>query len=553
MLFPSNNPEFAPSSPEATEVDVLLQRDRLRSIERHFQGPWVTVRSSGKLSNAFNVFAFLIPLDGKPAFMKSVAWNFRGDDLHPQVECVTDGCDKQEVYYLRHGNTAGAEPIFHIRSHYNHWPTSLEVAEEFRLFFNLYHDSTRNLLLHCDVNGAEDEVARITATSIQIKLAYIVRYLRAKQMHLAVQFDSHASSTRSLDQLGISPAVETRCDENCHLELSVRDWDRDDEFRSVSGLMGKIVLSCPGPIEWEDPYEERRSSAINFIVGTDAAGNPVELPCKLEKGGERSADYLTPVFFKREVLLKYFNQPERFSVEDGYLHCGALWGLRLDNDHPKFITVWLGDLAHLDAHEQGHWRAFNVPPEGAFSETFRARNLMGQFADPTMADLVFKQLYPQVNEDWRKRFGWLLWKEPHVGDQYVFRKVHISVTDEQSEFDEQNVLLAKLLVDFLNEEELAKSAVGLVADAKGIAKLNGFFRAQNMTGFEVHIKTLNTLQRIRSTGIHRKGSQYEKSMTDMGLKDLHLVDASRRVFEIVVEFLRWAKSSLEGAAPKLDD
>jgi hypothetical protein len=163
-----------------------------------------------------------------------------------------------------------------------------------------------------------------------------------------------------------------------------------------------------------------------------------------------------------------------------------------------------------------------------------------------MPDLVFKQLYPRVSKAWTERFGWPLWKEPHQGDEYVFNKLHVSLSDEQSEFDEQNVLLAKVLVDFLNEEELEKGAPSLPKDAKGgIIKLTAFLQANDMSGGEAHFKMLRGLQRIRSKGVHRKDEAYNDALNALGLKSIHRVDASRHVFQMAVDFLRWLQSVLK--------
>lgn len=269
-------------------------------------------------------------------------------------------------------------------------------------------------------------------------------------------------------------------------------------------MIGKLTLPCPGPREWEDPYAEKHESYAEFITGSDPEGKPIRQSCKAEEDGNRSPSFLTPVFFKRQVLQKYFNEPERYTVGDGRLSCGGLWSLRFDNDHPHHVGAWLGDLGYLSATEQAHWKGFDIIPDGTFSQTFFTRNIRAWFADPTMPDLMFKNLYPRINEAWRTRYGWPLWKTPHSQDEYIFNKLHVSLGDEQAEFDEQNVLLAKVLVDFLNEEELEKGAGELPKDAKGIAKLAGFLQANSISDADQYLKFLRGLQLVRSKSVHRK-------------------------------------------------
>lgn len=67
------------------------------------------------------------------------------------------------------------------------------------------------------------------------------------------------------------------------------------------------------------------------------------------------------------VLKKYYEDPEKYNVTDGYLSCGGLWGLRMDNDLISTVMVFLGDLGQtLSAKEQKHWKTFNIPPSDNF-------------------------------------------------------------------------------------------------------------------------------------------------------------------------------------------
>jgi hypothetical protein len=67
-----------------------------------------------------------------------------------------------------------------------------------------------------------------------------------------------------------------------------------------------------------------------------------------------------------------------------------------------------------------------------------------------MPDLRLKMLYPGTNGEWSKRYNWPLWHEPEPADEYVMPQLHVCLDENQSEFDQQNGLLAKMMVDFLN-------------------------------------------------------------------------------------------------------
>ena len=109
--------------------------------------------------------------------------------------------------------------------------------------------------------------------------------------------------------------------------------------------------------------------------------------------------------------------------------------------------------------------------------------------------------------------------------------MRVPVTNSQPEFDEQAGVLAKLLVDSLNEKELESRAGVLEEGAKGIAKLDGFLVA---TGFPQRqiVPLLRDLQALRSTGTApRKGSAYEKVVAKLGVDLARKADTLRRILQ----------------------
>jgi hypothetical protein len=117
--------------------------------------------------------------------------------------------------------------------------------------------------------------------------------------------------------------------------------------------------------------------------------------------------------------------------------------------------------------------------------------------------------------------------------------VRIPVTNSQAEVDEQIGCLTKLLVDSLNEKELAARAGVLEEGAKGIAKLDGFLERTQFPERQKVIRSLRDLQTLRSTGsAHRKGSAYEKAVAKLGVDGTRKADAVRRFLEEATEGLR---------------
>ena len=124
-------------------------------------------------------------------------------------------------------------------------------------------------------------------------------------------------------------------------------------------------------------------------------------------------------------------------------------------------------------------------------------------------------------------------------DAHLLSTVRIPVTASQSEFDEQIGHLAKLLVDSLNEKELAARAGDLKPNARGIDKLAGFLAETKFSKHQSIVQFLRDLQTLRSTGsAHRKGSNYEKVIVKLGVDPKRKPDAIREFLERAAAALR---------------
>ena len=419
-------------------------------------------------------------------------------------------------------------------------PSAIEVAEEFRLFYNLYHDTARNVFLHCDAQGEEHEV-RYSTTPVEVHLTFLMDFLRATQMHLAMQWEGNYWSTYSVEDLGLTQEEREPRGRTCLWNFVAWNCNHEGGYKSISQLLGKALLLRPGPVEYTDPHNPSEAKYPSFIVGHDAQGAPVRDTCDPEQVKDDSQRGMRLVFFRRNVLAKYFAEPSKYLVEDGRLSCGGLWDLRMDNDHPKYVIVFLSDLGlGLPPMERAHWESHNVAPDVACSETFHTRNIRAWFADPKLPDLRLKRLYPRVNELWERKPGWPLWREPAAEDSYVFRQVHVCLEENQAEFDLQSGLLAKLLNDFLNEAKITDAVKAQPTPEGGLIRLQRLLLESGHADAEPHIKPLRLVQDLRSKGsAHRKGQEYASCLKRPGLVGLSMVERSSRVFSGAVDFAEW--------------
>lgn len=498
-------------------------------------------------------FSALIPNAIAAKSLKSFSWDLYIGDGQPGCNTHFEG--KEEVVkYHRFGGNNSVEPLVIMRDFHDIKPSYLEVSEEFRLFHNIFFDAKTGQYLKFDDSGIGEEAIRIGPKDVRIRRNLLRQFLGIKDMQLALFFDIRRFSKQTLREQGLQDGVQEFQGKNFSYSLGIGNWDGflGDGRKSLSRLCGKIMLDGLKKSEtgfW--PYEKPEKHE-DFIIGQDEAGNSIvhtSDPDKLSnyfstKPG--AAHYLTPVFFRREVLGKYYGNSELYSVEDGYLRCAGLWGLHIDNNHEQYVVVFLGDLGRdLPQAERSYWKSFNVLPEGKISAVNFKRSFLAQFTDPTRADLCFKHLFESFQKAWIHKYGWSLFKPLSKQDEHCFTTLRIPLNDSQSEFDNQVLSLAKIIIDSLNEDELAhRINAPLPRDAKGITKLEKFLEVQGAGEAKEHIKFLRSLWDLRHGAGHRKGTGYEKAAQYFNTNERDLRTVFQEILDKAIALIKFLGENL---------
>lgn len=164
---------------------------------------------------------------------------------------------------------------------------------------------------------------------------------------------------------------------------------------------------------------------------------------------------------------------------------------------------------------------------------------MGEFASSESDDLRFRSIYRRLDRAWIARFGWPLFRAPEPGDAHLLDAVRLPLHDSEAELEDAVRTLTKLMVDSLNEGEIARALPPGPNEEKGISKLARWLTENAYLGTDRDIAFLRRLQDVRSKGTaHRKGRDYEKSLNRMF--------GDKRKGEAVQDLLRRAVMMLEG-------
>ncbi|MCL5772317.1 MAG: hypothetical protein M1479_08595 [Actinobacteria bacterium] len=452
----------------------------------------------------------------------------------------------------------GIEPFIYYRCEFGTKPSYLELSEEFRLYYNLfeeYIDIFNKNYIYIDSNGDEEVVVQIKPGEVIIKLRFIKNYISVRDMCLVVFFEMMRFSEKTVSELNIQKKNKTIKGGYYIYNHLIRDISsmhiRNDKIQSW--IMGKVIIKGLDNYKpsHEDEMDENYNKYTNFNIGYDENGNIKTCTCDENKlsnyfgKNPKAPHYLTPVYFSCEVLNKYYDNPQKYTVEDGCIYCKGTWSLRVDNSCRNYVVVFLGDLGKLNYKEQLYWKSYNINPEKGMSSTGFKRAFLGMFTDPNNPDLYFKMRFKQFNEKWKNKFGWILFKTLSKEDEHYFSTFHLLTSENNDkEFDGQILAITKIIIDSLNEKELQKSIENLEKDEKGIDKFEKFLITRNLNSPDM-IQFLRNLQSLRSTTVaHRRSIKNKKALEilkyfDIGKKSL------KDVLEDIIVRVIWIFNTLE--------
>lgn len=118
--------------------------------------------------------------------------------------------------------------------------------------------------------------------------------------------------------------------------------------------------------------------------------------------------YLTPVYFNKEVLLKYDASPTyRLSFASttyGEMRQGDDFSIPFGLNKNGKVIMWLGDIARLPEAEQYYLRSENVESDHSIGSEFYDGQIEVKFTDHSKEDTLFQKRSDFLEECF-KRFG----------------------------------------------------------------------------------------------------------------------------------------------------
>jgi hypothetical protein len=518
-----------------SDAEFLSFRDWIESKD-YLRSDWVLVCCLEGLDKPEikSTFSALISDDMKSRnlVMSSFDWNVSFELGHPRFQKN----EKGEVSFDmgQTDSTLGItfEAFAIYRNFHDAYESSFELSQNFILYHNLHYD--RDQEKHIDPLSDEEVIMYPEHCTIRVKATYLRDYLAARKMVL-VRFHDHRRFVGQPAKKALgkeSFESETKTDESYY---HVRGADLNGTGKTFSRLLGKDLITPfaePANQDYLFLAGKTKEEFAKFVIGITGRGNMVESTCDEKKLSNYFVDrgtphFLTPVFFKRDVLQKYYATPRRYTVRTGILQCLDLWNIPFGVNNEGLVHVWLGDLGRIPYEEQMHWRLHNVLPSGGLEEAFYRTQILAEFAESKDPIHLLQNARDHLNSQFESKFSFRLFRELGGEDSYLAKSIHVPTSAEQKELDEQLLYLAKYLVDSIDKsllEERVKWRPTNQGENTSIRFLKAFL--EEVLGMQETLARQSTdalrmLQSMRSlSSAHLKPTEYRKELEKLGLAAL---------------------------------
>jgi hypothetical protein len=441
-----------------------------------------------------------------------------------------------------------------VRQFHDAHPMRVDIDQSFVLYHGLYFISEEQVYI--DPVTEEKVIKYENPSYVKIKTSYLRDYLAAVKMVL-VRYHDHRRMVKKepLEAIGKE-----------EMKLAVKSKDRNFSIRignsiiesekTFSRLLGKDIIypfkepKHPDFLLLSGKDEKR---CLDFIIGVDNEDNDIEETCNEKELSSffvntGKANYLTPVYFKNEVLQKYYQNPRRYTVSPGYLHSLDMWGVSFDINKSNLVHVWLGDLGRLPYEEQLHFRQYNVRPSGGITTEFYDTQILAKFSETKEPIHLLKKSLKEVNKSSLEKLGFKIFQELTDDDAHAYKTIHVPTTNEPKELDEQLIYLSKILSDSIDKAKIKSRIIWRPSTPEEDTHLRFLeklleetFGVENTKTSEI-VQPLRLLQRLRSqSAAHRKSTEFRDTLSKLGLDN----KTPKQVFEIIVSSLVGSLTSIK--------
>lgn len=244
---------------------------------------------------------------------------------------------------------------------------------------------------------------------------------------------------------------------------------------------------------------------------------------------------LSPAFFRAEVLSKYKNDPDKYTIDEEHrsITCQGSWRLRSYGiNKAGQVHAYICDLGLLPYREQQYWQSFNEEPKDSISQRALANDFKGIFFDSTTPLEDLRSIVRRWSE---MKVQW--WQLREIG---LVENIH--VPNNRNEWAQSFLNLDKLIIGGFNSGVVLHTLKTMGKDqtkdekGKSISLMEKVLVHQGVLATGTRLDGLRTVRRIRDKcGAHPRGSDAialeKKAEEEYGSHSAHFESVCEKVVE----------------------
>ena len=247
----------------------------------------------------------------------------------------------------------------------------------------------------------------------------------------------------------------------------------------------------------------KRTSTVSFLINDWKNKREVEWPADGDQLGnyyEKSdLPYETsPAFFRREVLAKFRQDPDKYTMSERSITCRGTWSLHYDISEQGQVHVYIYELARLPLPEQMYWKAFNEKAKGGISKRAFKSDFEAEF------DLSYNPLdslrhcleeFPAAEHAGE---AVPIWAPAWDRRSRTYERLHYVVIGSEKEWEDQVEELAKIVIDGLQTGAIKRAAfaLGCTDTKRGSLGLLKFCLEKKGVAAETVLKIMSPLREL---------------------------------------------------------
>ena len=386
--------------------------------------------------------------------------------------------------YTEHSSSVfdSGHPITILRSHPLQTSDEpyVEISQEITHTHGLYWSHAHSAYIRLDELGDPEECIRIRAEKRDIAVDILPDLLK---LHL---FLGHYVLIRffSFGRWNVEDLVITEQsrekkvanieDQHIHATVQIIGFENGGKHYNLRGFQ---CLSVPRGEETSLRQElegEKPREYCTFTIKDWKNKRVVE--CSSDP--ESFASYFTksdlpyetsPAFFSREVLRKYKDNPEKYTIKESIIYCRGAWQLQYGINDVGQVHAYICYLSYLPHKEQLHWKQYNEEPRAGLSATTVARDFYAEFVtdpfDPLRELKALLESFPSIEGECE--YG-SIWMPP---SKEIVKQLIYMTGESKKEWEEDIHLLDKAVVEGLKAKSLRKIVQSLSTTLPNIERL----------------------------------------------------------------------------------